>query len=296
MEKTAAVILTYNRKKLLCRCIDAVTAQKDVCFDILVADGGSTDGTEALFGAEGKYPEVIYYDLGANMGSAGFYYAIRKAVTLGYENLWLMDDDVIPDETALKQLLRADRYLEGRWGFLVSLACWKDGSLCRANIPKTAPLRFVRVSKKRNLIPVKMASWASIMIKAETVRKAGLPIKEYYIGTEDYEYTARISRRFPSYWVTASRVLHAKDENIKADIIKARGDRLERFYYLYRNDVHFYRKYGLQGHVYLVLKFVYTFFRIILFEKGNRNGKIKILIKGYADGFSFDPKPEKYQF
>lgn len=293
MMKTVAVILTYNRKKLLCRCVDAVMNQKGASCDILVADGRSTDGTRNLFGADGTYPDVIYYDLGANMGSAGFYYAIRKAIALGYEKLWLMDDDVIPDRFALKQLLSVDKQLDGNWGFLVSLAYWKDGSLCKANIPKIAPLRFVSVSEKRNLIPIKMASWASLMIKADTVKQAGLPIKEYFIGTEDYEYTARISRRIPSYWVKPSRVLHAKDENIKADIIKAKGERLKRFSYLYRNDVHFYSKYGLQGYVYLVLKFLYTFFRITIFEKNNRNLKFNILLKGYRDGFIFDPKPER---
>lgn len=267
--------------------------QQGAACDILVTDGSSTDGTGTLFGREGKYPNVIYYDLGENMGSAGFYYAIRKAVALGYENIWLMDDDVIPDRKALQQLLKADECLAGRWGFLASLAYWKDGSLCKANIPKTAPLRFVSVSEKTGIIPVKMASWASLMIKADTVKKAGLPIKEYYIGTEDYEYTARISRRLPSFWVTSSRVLHAKDENIKADIIKAKGERLERFSYMYRNDVHFYRKYGLQGYVYLMLKFIYTFLRIIIFEKDDRYGKIKILINGYMVGFSFAPKPER---
>ena len=292
MKKTVAVILTYNRKALLCRCIDAVIKQRGAECDILVADGGSTDGTAALFGKKGRYPEAIYLDLGSNKGSAGFYYAIRKATYLGYEKLWLMDDDVIPDETALRQLLRADKYLAGRWGFLVSVAYWKDGSLCKANIPKNAPLKFVRIPEKRSLIPVRMASWASLMIKAETVKRVGLPLKEYYIGTEDYEYTARISRRLPSYQVTSSRVLHAKDENIKADIIKAKGDRLKRFSYLYRNDVHFYRKYGLQGNVYLLLKFVYTFFKVLIFEKKYRKEKLQILVKGYSEGIGFDPKPD----
>ncbi len=293
MNEIVAVILTYNRKKMLRRCIDAIQAQKGVGCDIMVVDGHSIDGTQKLFGDNGIYPGVIYYDLGTNMGSAGFCYAIRKAVGLGYRYLWLMDDDVIPDATALACLLRADRYLQGEWGFLVSRAYWKDGTLCKSNIPKTSPLKLVSTPKRRRIVPVKMASWASILIKSDIIYKVGIPIKEYYIGTEDYEYTARISTMMPSYWVTSSKVLHAKEDNVKADIVRERGSRLVRFKYLYRNDMHFYSRYGLQGYFYLILKFVYTFLRVMLFEKKYKARKIRILVKSYISGIKFNPKPER---
>ncbi len=296
MKKVIAVILTHNRKDMLCRCIEAVKGQKGVSCDILVADSGSTDDTVNLFGTLGRYKDVVYYDLGENRGTGGFSYGVEKAVRLGYEYIWLMDDDVIPDRNALLQLMRAGKCLQNDWGFLASYVYWKDGSLCKANIPKLSPLHFVTVSDKKRLVPVRMASWASILVKSSVVRRVGLPYKDYFVWTDDYEFTARISRRYCSYLVPSSRVLHEKKANIKADIIKESYDRLYRFRYLYRNDVHFYRKYGLQGHVYLLLKFIYTFIQVCLFAREHKAEKLKILIKGYREGGSFNPKIESVKY
>ncbi len=278
---------------MLCRCLEAVKSQKGVSCDILVVDSGSTDDTKELFDDSGSYTDVVYYDLKKNRGSAGFSYGIEKAVRMGYEYIWLMDDDVIPDKNALLQLIKAGKYLKNEWGFLASLVYWKDGSLCKANIPKVSPLCFVKDLEKRKLVPVRMASWASILVKSSVVREVGLPYKDYFVWTEDYEFTARVSHRYHSYLVTSSRVLHEKKANIKADIIKESRERLYRFRYLYRNDVHFYRKYGLQGYVYLVIKFIYTFMQVCLFEKEFKAEKLRILIKGYLEGFLFAPMIER---
>ena len=45
MSKVIALILTYNRKKLLQEAIDALLKQT-ACFDILIVDNASTDGTK----------------------------------------------------------------------------------------------------------------------------------------------------------------------------------------------------------------------------------------------------------
>jgi len=47
MTGTAAVIVTYNRKDKLLRCIEAVRRQKGtVQPDIIIVDNNSSDGTE----------------------------------------------------------------------------------------------------------------------------------------------------------------------------------------------------------------------------------------------------------
>ena len=105
MSKIAAVIVTYNRKELLLECVEAILGQEETVPSIIVVDNDSSDGTEqALEGyvAEGT---VTYFNTGSNLGGAGgFQYGIRKAVELGYDYLWIMDDDCIPSRTALATL------------------------------------------------------------------------------------------------------------------------------------------------------------------------------------------------
>lgn len=51
--KTAAIIVTYNRKELLLRCIEAVSTQSSLPNAIFIIDNASTDGTEDLLRDKG---------------------------------------------------------------------------------------------------------------------------------------------------------------------------------------------------------------------------------------------------
>ena len=44
-----------------------------------------------------------------------------------------------------------------------------------------------------NYSEIIMATFVSLFIKAETIRKVGLPIKDFFIWSDDLEYTRRIS-------------------------------------------------------------------------------------------------------
>ena len=99
------------------------------------------------------------------------------------------------------------------------------------------------------IVPVYMASMASLYLNAEAVRSVGLPIDEYFFYSDDYEYTSRIAKKFKCYFVPSSVVLHDKDVNIKADLANDSEDHLWRYRYLYRNDVNCYSKEYLDIHI-----------------------------------------------
>ena len=75
MRETAAVVVTYNRKKLLSECLMHLQNQKTP-LDIIVVDNAGTDGTDDLFTAP---PDNLhYFNTGKNLGGAGgFNYGIR---------------------------------------------------------------------------------------------------------------------------------------------------------------------------------------------------------------------------
>ena len=203
-QNIAAVVVTYNRKALLKKCIDHILKQSAGAPDILVIDNASTDGTGGFITEEYKdVPEVKYYNTGANLGGAGgFSYGINKAVCLDYEYLWIMDDDTIPKEDALSELIKADKLLDGNYGFLSSYAKWIDGTPCEMNVPAIS----YKWRENINLMDEKMirldsASFVSMYIKASVVKEVGLPIKEFFIWADDVEYSLRISEKHPCYFV-----------------------------------------------------------------------------------------------
>lgn len=137
IKKIAAVIVTFNRKELLFQCIDCLENQTVGKPDILVIDNASTDGTGEDLVQLVRSGRINYFNTGENLGGAGgFSFGIERAAELGYEYIWLMDDDTMAHPDTLEKLLEADRGLSGNYGFLSSTALWTDGSKCLMNVQK----------------------------------------------------------------------------------------------------------------------------------------------------------------
>jgi len=69
----AAVVVTYNRKSLLMRCLLALLRQTRPLQKIIVVDNASTDGTREELAQEGYLDEsaIEYVRLEHNTGGAG---------------------------------------------------------------------------------------------------------------------------------------------------------------------------------------------------------------------------------
>ncbi len=131
-KKIAAVIVTYNRKELLCECLNAVLSQTRPVEAVYIIDNASTDGTpeylmekgfidKPLFPEGGpeeevktlslpsfpdKRVEIHYVGMHENAGGAGgFYEGVKRCQESGFDWVWLMDDDGIPAEDQLAELL-----------------------------------------------------------------------------------------------------------------------------------------------------------------------------------------------
>ena len=287
MNKTAAVVVTYNRKALLQQCISCLLAQTAPC-DILIIDNASTDGTGDLF--KHSQESLTYFNTGSNLGGAGgFNFGMRKAVEMGYEFVWVMDDDTLPNATAHEKLLEGDKKLNGNYGFLSSLVLWTDGTQCRMNIPKITKWKRLRAFNKMQ--GVQYASFVSLFLKSDTIKQFGLPYKEFFIWSDDWEYTRRISKKCSCFFVPESTVVHACVTNTGADIVSSPADRLERFRYLYRNDVVLYRMDGFDGFIYLSMRVTFHIIKILL-KSENKFKKIKLILSSLREGVKFRPVAE----
>lgn len=289
--KVVAVVVTYNRKELLKECIEALINQKYNDCDILIVDNASTDGTKEYINQYIEENKIIYKNTGSNLGGAGgFNYGMKEACKLGCDYIWVMDDDCIVKNDSLTKLLDADRELNGEYGFLASKVLWKDGSICKMNIPKKSFSTWLK-SFDKTIEQIAMASFVSLFIKRDIVMEVGLPIKDFFIWTDDWEFTRRISRKYKCYYVTDSLVIHKSKNNVGASIAEV-DDRLERFKYLYRNDVVLYRREGIKGWILLYLRLLKHKLKILKSNKNNKKERIKIINDAIKEGKKFKPKIE----
>ena len=291
--KLLVLIITYNRLALLKECIQAVLSQTWNSFDILVIDNHSTDGTwEYLQALEGK-DSISFLRLGQNTGgSGGFHIGIREALRRGYSHIWLMDDDTVPDIHAAERLLSADRLL-GEYGFLVSLPVWKDGSLCKMNLPLPGQFRREKGQiLQEGLLPVRKATFVSMLLKAEIVREVGLPIKEFFIWGDDQEYTERISKKYKCYLVLSSVVQHKTKNNLGSDISTDSPERIERYFYAYRNELYIAKRNGILSLGFYFVRAFYSLIKILLFSKERKWTRVLWLFRGIISGLTFKPEPK----
>ena len=256
--------------------------------DIIVVDNASTDGTKELFDNNNEF--IRYFNTGSNLGGAGgFYYGIKKAVELGYDYLWILDDDTMPTPMALETFVNTDKELNGKYGFLTSKVLWKDDSICTMNIQKIT--KWKKLKNFDYVHSVQYASFVSLFIKASIVRRIGLPYREFFIWADDWEYTRRISKKEKCYFVPGSVVHHWSNTNVGANIITTEPDRMERFNYMYRNDVVMYRQDGIEGSVYLFIRNILHKIRIYKDGK-NVKEKLTLIERATKEGKLFYPKVE----
>ncbi len=214
-KQVCAVVVTYNRKALLLECLNALLAQNYPVERILLIDNASTDGTTELLREKGYLDNslVEYLRLPTNTGGAGgFHEGIKWAYKEGYEWIWVMDDDTIPDPNALSELFvayqRFDKAQQPK--LLASKVIWLDGSLHTMNSPavKISDDENSILAAQHSTLSVRHTTFVSTLLHRMTVEQYGLPIADYFIWVDDIEYTARILRNEFGVLVPNSLVLH----------------------------------------------------------------------------------------
>ena len=119
-----AVVVTYNRKELLARCLEALAAQTHRIATTIVIDNASTDGTEDVL----ERFDVQVTRRPENAGSAGgFAEGVIRAGEVGSDWVWLMDDDAEPTAEALETMLATEWAGDPGTGVLCPKVVFADG-------------------------------------------------------------------------------------------------------------------------------------------------------------------------
>lgn len=218
--RICACVVTYNRLEKLKNCLAALGAQTVSLASVIVVDNASTDGTAAFFAANPLYPFALSHErLPRNSGGAGgFAHALRCFLSTDADAAWLMDDDCLPQASALAELLdaRARALAVGVTpDITASRVIRHDGTPHPWNIPQSrrAGTRQYFDLVGAGLLPIRSASFASILIRRAAVAGTEPPCASYFIYNDDIEYTGRILREGQGVLAPRSICLHDTAED-----------------------------------------------------------------------------------
>ena len=234
--RVVAVVVTWNRSDLLTEALDSLATQTHALSATVVVDNASTDGTGDRLASRADLDVVT---LTANTGGAGgFAVGIERALVHEPDLVWLLDDDTVPAPGAAEELVRVWATYDGPGGrpaVLASKVVWTDGRDHPMNTPRVKPGATPAersAAAAVGCVPVRSASFVSIMCDADVVRARGLPVADYFLWNDDFEYSTRLIRGHAGLYSPASVVVHKTRTFGSTDT-----DPGDRFFYEVRNKL-----------------------------------------------------------
>jgi len=221
-DTVCAIVVTYNRKRLLLECLEALKKQTRPIQGIYLIDNASTDGTPEFLLEKGYIQELPpkelkepwekefeiknltdgqpiklhYVRMHENTGGAGgFHEGVKKAYGTGYDWLWLMDDDERCDVCAVEYLCdHKDHYFA-----LAPVVKLPDGTVQeshRGRIYYVASGIHIEPLKREgyvgDCIEINFSSFVGLMVNSKLIERIGFPNKKFFIYHDDVEFCLRI--------------------------------------------------------------------------------------------------------
>lgn len=217
----SVIIVNYNTKELLRRCLASVRASKiSFNFEVWVSDNGSTDGSIEML--KNEFPKARLLENGKNLGfSKGNNRAIKQAT--GRFILLLNSDTEVTPETFERSLSYMRQHPNA--GILGCKVYLPDGSLdpaCRRRFPGPANsfLRLFGLKKFSDYNidgdtdqeqEVDAVMGAYLLIRKEVVDKIGLLDEEYFMYGEDLDWCYRAKAAgFKVVYYPGAEITHYK--------------------------------------------------------------------------------------
>jgi GT2 family glycosyltransferase len=116
---------------------------------------------------------------------------------------------------------------------------WTDGREHPMNTPRRKPFaaKAERLAAAAvGCVPIRSASFVSVLVDAAECRRRGLPRADYFLWNDDFEFTTRLLRGNTGLLCPASVVVHKTKAFGSTDV-----DPGDRFFYEVRNKIWMFR-------------------------------------------------------
>jgi len=196
------IVVTYNKKDYVLNLLQSLKQIAYKNYDIVVVDNASNDGTVPAL--KEKFPEVHVIESPENTGGSGGFnlgleYAFKQTE---YKYYWLLDNDVLVSKDSLKNLVDV---LESDDSIAVagSQMCQLDNPEVTNEIGAYVDLHYGglvlnrhltrRSNNKRGIYDVDYVAAASLVVRADVAKKAGL-WEDFFIHFDDVDWCLRIRK------------------------------------------------------------------------------------------------------
>jgi len=215
-DRVCAILVTHDRTEALVGCLGSLAGQTRPVAKVLVVAGANADRTVATVAED--FPDVELVRLPDGEGN-GFREGLKVARDRGYDWVWLLHEDAVPDERALEELLAAAARGDDETPpvLLSSKVVRPDGKLDLHSLgrPDSERVEHAVLSFERGLEPLRWSSFVSVLISGPALARHGLPLATLGGGVDELEFTARLLRWGEGYLTPRSVVEHEGRARIK---------------------------------------------------------------------------------
>lgn len=196
-----AVVVTYNRRELLEQTLAGIEAGQLTPDTVIIINNASTDGTEEFLDSYQSSQATDIVHLPQNVGRAGgFTVGIDRALNRHAADLvWVMDDETEPTENTLSEAYRTwanySPVRAERPAVVASKVVWTNGQNHPMNTVRTMFAAGSDRTARASAVgarPIRSASFISILMDAAAMRATDLPLADFFIWNDDFEYTTRL--------------------------------------------------------------------------------------------------------
>jgi hypothetical protein len=249
-KKLLVILITFNSKKFIERCLDSIARQAFNDYTLLIIDNNSTDGAIKTI----KNYFLSHHGLGnktellKNNQNIGFARAVniglKKALSrkgyYEYEAVLLINPDTYFDKYLFKNGIDT-LFLEKDVGACSPTILYPDERIWWIGTNLLTPREIVLdmhqqgISKhidqgkkklfKKGLFESELLTGCALFIKTEAIRKVGLFDENYFMYVEDIDYSLRLKKYgYKLCMFTNSKIYHIKDKNIKFSFLEIRRE------------------------------------------------------------------------
>ena len=194
--RVLAHIHTFNDADIIEGTLDAVRHQTQPPDAILIVDNASTDGT-----VNRTFPEqVSVIRNAANLGTSG---AVRigfeHALERGFDWIWILDADSVPEPEALARLLELyagwPSSVQEETGFVACLPLdQSDGQPLHGRLFTRYGRVVVTPAPEQRHYMCHVTIWSGCLYRLAAVRRIGLPNADYVLDRGELEYAYRVMK------------------------------------------------------------------------------------------------------
>jgi rhamnopyranosyl-N-acetylglucosaminyl-diphospho-decaprenol beta-1,3/1,4-galactofuranosyltransferase len=291
IQSVSIIIVTHNRINLLLKLIQSFEKQILSPNKIYIIDNASIDGTYQTIKEKGWIESefIEYHYLKANIGgSGGFAYGLELAISKGAEWVWMMDDDALPHDYALIELMKiADNpnNIYGSTPVSGSRLSWGVMAISTDGSKKY----LENVCDMPDVTEVVFLPFLGILIHRNMVEKIGTPDSGFFVAADDVEYTVRAkSIGAKLIQVGRSRIDHPPASMYRINLIGRTIFCLKlppwKRYYDTRNRLLIAKKhYGKRLYSETIPGVLVRFFAALIFEQ-QKGAQMWAFFTGFIDG------------